>query len=350
MKNSYQNLDFYLLTDILELKYDETSSYDERVQKRYNYVKEQLEKDPNYEGWDYPEYYKFKYTGEIIYLNSFNYIVSTNGKFAVLDEDGTRFSLCNGSRSGPYREICIRDLENKRIHMNVHRVLACTFIMNGYKVGVWKLFCNHKDLNKHNDTFVNLEWTTPRDNIIHAWVNEAHKTPRTYHGGNVFIGKYILDDEYEGKIFSMDGSKGLIDIGLDPGLIISSILGNSKCCYGFIWSFGVPEDLTVYPYIPIALASRVATDVTYTLERLIPILGKIIETSETFVLYGRTEISDNGFSQSPSKVFEYSKTGKPYKGCIFKRVSRLEGNKHQRGLTRKQIEFLNLNSIYANTQ
>ena len=43
MKNSYQNLDFYLLTDILELKYDESSSYDERVQKRYNYVKEQLE-------------------------------------------------------------------------------------------------------------------------------------------------------------------------------------------------------------------------------------------------------------------------------------------------------------------
>lgn len=234
--------------------------------------------------------------------------------------------------------------------MNVHRVLACTFIAHEYKVGVWKLFCNHKDLNKHNDTFVNLEWTTPRDNIVHAWVNDAHKTPRTYHGGNVFIGKYILDDEYEGKTFSIDGSKGLIDVGLNHTFIISSILGNSKCCYGFIWSFGVPEDLNVYPSIPIALASRVATDVTYTLERLIPILGKIIETGETFVLYGRTEISDNGFSQSPSKVFEYSKTGKPYKGCIFKRVSRLEGNKHQRGLTRKQIEFLNLNSIYTNTQ
>ena len=44
------------LNEILGLSL-ELKDYEDRVQKRYDYIQEQLEKDPNWIGYDYPEYW-----------------------------------------------------------------------------------------------------------------------------------------------------------------------------------------------------------------------------------------------------------------------------------------------------
>ena len=103
MESNYVSVDGELtdlyrpLTDILGLQYNETMTYEERVQKRYNYVKEQLEKDPNYEGWDWAEYqvYSNKQDAVSELLCSDKALVSTKGKIAKkkLTQKGLQFLL-----------------------------------------------------------------------------------------------------------------------------------------------------------------------------------------------------------------------------------------------------------------
>lgn len=55
--------------------------------------------------------------------------------------------------------------DGKRSCKKVHRLVAKSFIKNGYG----KEYINHKDGNKKNNSVNNLEWVTPSENNIHAY-------------------------------------------------------------------------------------------------------------------------------------------------------------------------------------
>jgi hypothetical protein len=56
---------------------------------------------------------------------------------------------------------------NKKHHM-MHRLVAQTFIPNIEE----KPYVNHKDLDKKNNRYDNLEWVTPKENNDHYHSNK----------------------------------------------------------------------------------------------------------------------------------------------------------------------------------
>lgn len=63
-----------------------------------------------------------------------------------------------------YLKVVLMGSGGSRITVNVHRLVAMAFLENfneGYVV-------NHKDGNKENNSVDNLEWVSPKENIVHS--------------------------------------------------------------------------------------------------------------------------------------------------------------------------------------
>jgi hypothetical protein len=80
----------------------------------------------------------------------------------------TKGSLCGYATIGFW----IRG-ENKTRHQKVHRLVAMTWVPNPDN----KPEVNHKDGNKLNNHFQNLEWVTRSENIQHAFRTGLNKAP-----------------------------------------------------------------------------------------------------------------------------------------------------------------------------
>jgi len=67
--------------------------------------------------------------------------------------------------SDGYVEYVLTDSKGKKKHIQAHRVVAGLFI----KAIPGKEFVNHKDGNKHNNKYTNLEYKTHSENIKHTY-------------------------------------------------------------------------------------------------------------------------------------------------------------------------------------
>ena len=99
---------------------------------------------------------------------------------------------------------------NKRYDFFLHRLLALTFIPNPNN----KLYINHIDGNKHNNSLDNLEWCTGSENVQHAYdigLAQGHRlnyTPELrYKLGNGWRGKHRSDEVKEKLRKAMLGKK-----------------------------------------------------------------------------------------------------------------------------------------------
>ena len=54
---------------------------------------------------------------------------------------------------------------------SIHRLVALTYLKNSEN----KRTVNHIDCNKLNNSILNLEWSTYKENQIHAWENDLYK-------------------------------------------------------------------------------------------------------------------------------------------------------------------------------
>ena len=327
------------LTEILELKYDETMGYEERVQKRYDYIKEQLEKNPGYEGWDYIE--NVKYGLKFDHLITFEYMISTKGRILTLFMQEGRYKVLRGKLSNyGYREQTL--LINKDPYgCRPHRTLSSTFIPkpSHYKQGINRLVVNHKDLIKLNNNFTNLEWCTNQENIRHQLIEHGNRN--TYFN-SVFKGTVELDCKYKGVKFKVFGTAGLEDFGLDRNALSKVFTKGYEHSFGCSWKIITQEEADKLPDIPEFIKNKLLNDRNYMNHRIKPLKGTVVRECEykglEFVTYGKQELKSLGFNQGNVSVSIV--TGKVIHSCLWEYISRDEAELLQRGLTKDQQKVI----------
>ena len=112
------------------------------------------------EKWRFIKYYKNRYSisnfGRIK-RNYFSHIDSIGRNYVYKEKILKGFINSNG-----YRRVCI----NKKF-IYIHQLVARNFIKNTNRFKI----INHKDGNKLNNIYKNLEWCTSKHNVIHAFKN-----------------------------------------------------------------------------------------------------------------------------------------------------------------------------------
>ena len=86
-------------------------------------------------------------------------------------------------------ELIIINYNNKTIGFGVHRMVAISFIKNTDPCN--KTQVNHINGDKLCNFIFNLEWSTPKENINHAWANGLNKSYGELNGNNVYKEKDI---------------------------------------------------------------------------------------------------------------------------------------------------------------
>lgn len=119
-----------------------------------------------------------------------------------------------------------------RKEFRVHILVATNFIKNNNQD---KDIVNHKDGNKKNNYYKNLEWTTHKENIKHAIDNKLLIND-IEHFRKRKVAKLDINTNKILKIYNSidEASK---DIGCHHNSITKVCKGNSKTCKGYKWKY-----------------------------------------------------------------------------------------------------------------
>lgn len=350
-ENNYVSVDAELtdvykpLTDILGLQYDGTMSYEERVQKRYNYVKEQLELDPNYEGWDWMEYRVYSRTPskvEKLLYNTDQVLISTKGKMAKKKFNAKGTNVTIGAFAGRYLRTSARTFDGV-IDVYLHRAVACTFIPKPEKyknVLYTNLTANHKNLKVTHNYFGNIEWTTQKDNVRHAVENDkAGLSDQTFKGQTI-VGKYIHGGEYLGKYLVFSSKRDIKKAKLDTISIYQAIRGETTTVYGCKWCRLPKEESPEHNH---DLLLHILSDRKRSLGTVKPLLVTIQKEGpykdQQFIIIGAEDVRMFGFNQGHVSAVCNGKL-KTHGGCRWEYILHEEIDNYQRNPTQEQLFYL----------
>lgn len=155
---------------------------------------------------DYEDYYIDEY-GNVYSLKSRRYINQQKGK------DGYYYvNLCKNG-------------ERKRVA--VHRLVATHFVENPLDLPI----VNHKDENRENNKFNNLEWCTEKYNTNYGNARVKHAKK---------VSKAVVCIE-TGEVFSSQKEAGKMK-GITYQHICECCKGKKQTCGGYHWRYATRED------------------------------------------------------------------------------------------------------------
>lgn len=119
------------------------------------------------------EYYGKEYYKDIAGYTGHYQVTSWGRIYDVDNEKFVNLELHDG-----FVRVDLFEPNGKRKHHKVHRLVAKAFIQNPEN----KPQVNHKDGNKQNNSFTNLEWVTDEENKDHfdAFTEYANRCYETY--------------------------------------------------------------------------------------------------------------------------------------------------------------------------
>ncbi|WZX10447.1 putative HNH endonuclease [Aeromonas phage ACP1] len=327
------------LTEILGLSL-ELKDYEERVQKRYDYIQEQLEKDPEFVAYDYLEYwhgradihYLFK---EIIISSKGDYYQEKNGVWSEAERFKTKAYLEKGFRlvgHGPKT-------------FQTHRAVGSVFIPK-YEhlkdVPYWKLEVNHKDGDKHNPDFSNLEWMTKSENTQHALENGLQTSGLNDPNTIPYLATVVMEGKYKGQQFVLAGTAAFEKEGISRSSVRDQSEGKFRAIAGCTWKVITKEEAKDYPQgTPEGFMTFLKSNSALSDPKVKPVLGVVQNGAfkgHHFCLYGGKHIAENGFGQA--HVSRHAKHNKVYKGVLWKYITQEEATNYPKGLDKEIYETL----------
>ena len=154
-----------------------------------------------------------------------NYEVSNTGK---VRNSKTKKILKGRLTKTGYEQVSLK-MKNTNTFCNqyVHRLVAKYWVENPLS----KKEVNHKDGNKNNNHYLNLEWVTPSENSIHR-VQSLNIIPK-----GRLIGQYDKNNELVQTFISIEEAAkffGKTRQNIDNALHNKK---GQKTAYGFIWKY-----------------------------------------------------------------------------------------------------------------
>lgn len=116
-------------------------------------------------------------------------------------------------------------INNKRMHIKLHRLLAEAFIPNPDNLPC----VNHKDENPSNCSLDNLEWCTKSYNNNYGTAKERRRNNRS-----IGITQVFPDGSYKDWKSGVEIER---DLGFKHSLITRCCKGKCKQAYGFVWRY-----------------------------------------------------------------------------------------------------------------
>lgn len=332
------------ISTILGIDY-ETTSYDQRVRLRNDYLSEKIKNDPKFECWDYAEYIYYGEGFSQEPVISKGHLISNKGRMLFLNSRRNKEISLGYRRESGYLSTTF--VINKHIHnFSVHRVVASTFIPKPEKLKELPLnllTVNHDDGVKHHNGVNNLEWMTSSENSIHALENNLYGEDKNSYSNSIFLAEYIIDDKLKGTKFIVRGMNELKSYGLSRSQLTSAILGISDSALGCRWSMISEEEANGYSEIPGFIKDKIMTDRVYLDPNMTPLEVTVVKEcalkGHKFYLCGRRESDNVGFNIGRIWLL-CNGLDSTHKGCTFKKISREETVKLPRGLSETQKKIL----------
>jgi hypothetical protein len=196
-----------------------------------------------------------------------NYMISPKGQVY----NSKLKTLMNASDEG-YERLSLRN-ENGRFKINVHRLVAKTFIPNPDDLPV----VNHIDGNKTNNDVSNLEWVSSQQNSQHAINTGLTKAPN-----EAAVLQYTLNEEFLCEYKSL--AEASRQTTINRRAIGKNCTGFTKTSGGFIWKYKNPDKvLNTNPTITVLKGNQIreVDQIDLETDSVIKTWENIIVASET---------------------------------------------------------------------
>ena len=159
------------------------------------------------------------------------YVISKNGKIKNINTS----HIYSQKETNGYMKVKLMNKDGKYKDKTVSRLIGLTYLDIPEDFDEKNYVINHKDGNKLNNHFSNLEWITQKENIHHAYKNNYVKL------NNKAVIQYDVNMNFIKRYNSIKDA--VLETGCDRASLIKVCKRKQKTSLSFIWKYEIDCDI-----------------------------------------------------------------------------------------------------------